>query len=293
MVIVTIIMNGKTAMATTTLETPTAIAEATNTYMTFSTMFECRRYPAGESHIALTLPTQHVERITIEAAIVDFEGLGNMLTADQILRRNGIVAQWFVPYFPFARHDRRNHAGDGFELGVALAMVSHLDIVIADPHSDVAGQLPHIPQSASVECFRDAGFLPDDAVTVVPDAGATKKAHDWASGRIVQALKHRDTTTGRLSDFEVLADDLHGAPCLIVDDICDGGGTFLGLAAELATKNAGPLTLAVTHGVFTKGTVALTQAFDHIATFGFDGGSRMPGVDYLPFTTLYNKGARR
>ena len=51
--------------------------------------------------------------LTIEAAIVDFDGLGNMLTADRILRRNGIRAQWFVPYFPFARHDRRNHIGDG------------------------------------------------------------------------------------------------------------------------------------------------------------------------------------
>lgn len=274
-----------------------------NTYTAFTTMFTCRRYPAGESHTELelsaqALPTQTVERITIEAEITCFEDLGNMLTADQILRRNGVRAQWFVPYFPFARHDRRNHSGDGFELGIALDMVKHIGIVIADPHSDVAGQLPHIPQSAAVECFRDAGLLPDDAVIVIPDAGATKKAYEWATTqlagvRVVQALKHRDTATGKLSGFEVLADDLGGAPCVIVDDICDGGGTFLGLAAELATKNAGPLALLVTHGLFTKGTDALCKAFDRIATFGFDGGTRAPGVDYLPFHDLYNKGARR
>jgi len=281
-------------MATiTTLGPRIGRIETANTYTAFSEMFECRRYPAGESHIELMLPTQQVEHLTIEAAIVDFDGLGNMLTADRILRRNGIRAQWFVPYFPFARHDRRNHIGDGFELGVALDLVKDLDIVIADPHSDVAGQLPHIPQSASVECFRDAGLLPDHAVIVIPDAGAIKKAHEWATGPVVQALKHRDTATGRLSGFEVLADDLAGAPCVIVDDICDGGGTFLGLAVELANKNAGPLTLAVTHGLFTKGIDALSEAFDRIATFGFSGGPRVHGVDYLPFKNLYNKGARR
>lgn len=40
---------------------------------------------------------------------------------------------------------------------------------------------------------------------------------------------------------------------LIVDDICDGGGTFIGLAEELKRKNAGKIYLAVSHGIFSKG----------------------------------------
>jgi ribose-phosphate pyrophosphokinase len=38
-----------------------------------------------------------------------------------------------------------------------------------------------------------------------------------------------------------------------VDDICDGGGTFIGLAALLKSHNAGHIVLIVSHGIFSKG----------------------------------------
>ncbi len=269
------------------------VTSRANTYTAFDQVFSHLRYPAGESHVALEAGASIAPGTTIEMPVHGFDDLGQLITADHVLQRNDIHVEWFVPYFPFARHDRRNHQGDGFELGVALEMMRDINIVIADPHSDVAGQLRHIPQAASVECFQDAGHISADAIVVVPDAGATKKAHEWATGPLVQALKHRDTTTGRLSGFEVLTKDLGGRPCIIVDDICDGGGTFLGLAKALAAKNAGPLTLAVTHRLFTKGTATLRRSYDHIVTFGFAGGPRVDGIDYLPFEYLYNKGARR
>jgi ribose-phosphate pyrophosphokinase len=83
---------------------------------------------------------------------------------------------------------------------------------------------------------------------------------------VVECSKSRDVKTGRLSGFKVYADDLQGRSCILVDDICDGGGTFIGLAKELKAKNAGALYLAVSHGVFSKGTDLLTEVFDHIFT---------------------------
>jgi len=53
---------------------------------------------------------------------------------------------------------------------------------------------------------------------------------------------------------------------LIVDDICDGGGTFLGLAKELKSKNAGKLYLAISHGIFSKGFESLAKDFQKIFT---------------------------
>ena len=54
--------------------------------------------------------------------------------------------------------------------------------------------------------------------------------------------------------------------CLIIDDICDGGGTFIGLAKELKQKNAGDLYLAVSHGIFSKGLEALNTYFTKLYT---------------------------
>ena len=269
------------------------------TYATLDEVFERFHYPAGESHIRLQLDIDISELAVIEATARNFADIAQIVTADRILKRNDVSVRWFLPYFPFARHDRRNDAGDGFELQLAIEMVAELDIVIADPHSEVAGQLLHIDQADAVATFRDAGIFDDDPIVVIPDAGAAKKAYDWIDGAtVVQASKRRDPRTGQLSGFAIPEQDLGGRPCIIVDDICDGGGTFLGLAEQLRTvHNAGPLTLVVTHGLFTKGLDALTAVFDRIYTFApTNEAPTTPdtnGVIRLPFHMLYEKGTRR
>jgi ribose-phosphate pyrophosphokinase len=49
------------------------------------------------------------------------------------------------------------------------------------------------------------------------------------------------------------ASAVRGKECLILDDICDGGGTFTGLATELHKAEAQAVDLFVTHGIFSKG----------------------------------------
>lgn len=259
-------------------------------YATFDQVFESFRYPAGESHVRVREHTGIAALQVIEATASSFDDLGQVITANHIIEFNGGAVQWYLPYFPFARHDRRNDAVDGFELQVAMQMVSELDVVIADPHSDVSGQLRHFPQRQVVALFEESGAFDNNPIVVIPDIGAAKKAQTWAAGRTtVQALKHRDPATGKLSGFQVMADDLGRRPCIIVDDICDGGGTFLGLAAELKAKNAGPLTLAVTHGLFTKGLEALGEAFDTIVSF-HPTGSEQRTANAIEFKDLFIKG---
>lgn len=269
------------------------------TYTTFERAFDRLRYPAGERHLrARDLGRLHAVE-TIEAPARNFEDLLDLLVADRLLRRHRITVEWFVPYFPFARHDRRFDEADGFELGLALELVSELDLVVADPHSDVTAVLPHIPQSSVVEVMRSVGAFDANPIVVVPDAGATRKAGEWVGAAdVVQAHKRRDPRTGRLDDFGVVAEGLDGRPCVIVDDICDGGGTFLGLAELLRSRHdAGPLSLIVTHGLFTKGLDALSAAFDRIYTFGPTDevpiATTAGRVTRLPFRVLHEKGQRR
>ncbi len=91
-------------------------------------------------------------------------------------------------------------------------------------------------------------------------------ANDLGIDTFVKCEKHRNTSTGQLSGFEAYCDDLKGQPCIIVDDICDGGGTFLGIAEELKKKNAGDLYLVVSHGIFSKGLKDLASTFNAIFT---------------------------
>ncbi len=260
-------------------------------YATLDQVFERFSYPAGESHIRLREGVDLSQLDTIEADARGFADLCQIVTADRILRRGGTSVRWFIPYFPFARHDRRNDAGDGFELQLALEIVAEIDLVVADPHSEVTAQLQHFSQVDSVAAWRRAGVFDADPIVVIPDAGAAKKAYDWLAGAdVIQAQKHRDPLTGKLSGFSLPVNDLEGRPCIIVDDICDAGGTFLGLAEQLRNANAGTLSLAVTHGLFTKGTKTLLSSFDTLHSFHLHDGEPMQGVQSVPYSDIYNNG---
>jgi len=51
------------------------------------------------------------------------------------------------------------------------------------------------------------------------------------------------------------------------------------------------LTLAVTHGLFTKGLTQLAEAYDTIACLAPTGADEIDGVITIPFQDLYTKGS--
>lgn len=263
----------------------------TTDYYSFNTMFRRMKYPAGESHIDLNVEWETLaSKFVMEMECRSFDDLCVLLTADRLLKEHRKSCTWFVPYFPFARQDRRTDEWSGFELSVALDLVKGIDLVIADPHSDVAGLLPHIQQKDFVKQLEAVGAFTRNPMVIVPDKGATNKAMSWLGGSAwLQGEKYRDPATGQLSGFGVPADDLEGCPCIIVDDICDGGGTFIGLAEILKESGAGDLTLAVTHGLFTKGMEKLYEHFDHFYTGSYTHDpTSIPRITRIPFENLWN-----
>jgi len=172
-----------------------------------------------------------------------------------------------ISYLLAARMDRIMTPGEPFSLKVVTTLLNQANfrrIRVFDPHSDVATALLN-----SSEAIDNLAFV-QDAIQdyysrhasaawclVSPDAGALKKIHHVAqtveASQVVECLKMRDVRTGKLSGFTVMENDLMGKTCFIVDDICDGGGTFIGIAALLKARNAGPIILIVSHGIFSKG----------------------------------------
>ena len=109
-----------------------------------------------------------------------------------------------------------------------------------------------------------------------PDEGAQNRYRIPASinGTVINVLhcaKKRDPQTGKLTQFVVPEADefpsLDGryCPVLIVDDVCDGGGTFVGIADHLEHHGL-TLGLYVTHGIFSKGFSDLETRFNAIYT---------------------------
>ncbi|MBI3235932.1 MAG: ribose-phosphate diphosphokinase [Bacteroidetes bacterium] len=227
-------------------------------------------FSGGEPHIKIESTFNLEEKITITHRINSFNDLGLIcLAVDALKRMNANYDTLFIPYFPAARQDRVMVPGEPLSNKVYADIINQLQfkkVMIYDVHSEVTPALlnnclPVTNHEFIQEVTKDIG---KPVILISPDGGALKKIYkvsEFLGGiEVVECSKHRDVKTGNLIGFKVYADDLEGSDCLIVDDICDGGGTFIGLAEKLKSKNAGKIYLVISHGIFSKG-------FDELKNF--------------------------
>lgn len=173
-----------------------------------------------------------------------------------------------IPYLMAARYDRLMQPGDSFDLEVVAGLINscHFEkVLLFDVHSEVATRLiknsVNIKNKQMVEQYR----FPN-AVLICPDAGASKKVNEYFSWNenlkdIVYCNKKRELITGKLNLEVPDPEKCEDRNCVIIDDICDGGATFLAIAEQIKPKH---LTLIVTHGIFSKGFAALEKKFNEI-----------------------------
>lgn len=239
--------------------------------------------------------------IQIKSRLNNFEDLELIICSTKSLRNLGVKEiHLYVPYFLGSRSDRQFEQGSNNYLkDVICPIINSLNfesITVLDPHSDVL--------EACIKGFRKESnlrlvefslshlkYIPDELeewqkisdmyskngyILVSPDAGASKKIYKIAEqigykGDIITCSKDRDVD-GKLTKTIVPIEHKHlRKDYIIIDDICDGGRTFINIAKELKTymqndPHAGKIYLIVTHSIFSKGTNELLQYFDSIYT---------------------------
>lgn len=243
--------------------------------------FNSRIFSGGEIHVNLdnNVNYKNVESVIITHRVNSSADLMLILMAKDALERKGVKGFSLVmPYIPYARQDRVCVEGESFTLKVFASILNtaKFDAVFTlDAHSDVASALIDNCYNACNTKYVEqaveyiAEHFDADIALISPDSGSNKKANKLYKDvsilhNLVKCDKSRDLLTGDITGFEVFADDLKGQTCLIVDDICDGGRTFLGIAKELKKCNSGPVYLFVTHGIFSNGFDSLLEEFDEI-----------------------------
>lgn len=192
-----------------------------------------------------------------------------------------------IPYLPYARQDRHTSIGESFALSSVAANIVKLAnpriLITADLHSPVLFsllegtdiKLENWSQKQLLAHFHinDTSLkshpAKKDTCLISPDAGASKKTEElgnYLGLPVIQALKNRSTLDGSLSNT-FLSQEIpkKTKEVYIVDDICDGGATFINLAIKIReTGYKGKLRLIVTHGIFSKGLIPLLEHFDSV-----------------------------
>lgn len=233
--------------------------------------YEKIKYPDGQLGVKLLdllAPYEIYERIN------SYEDLFYIRSIVEALNYHNVKnIHLRIPCLFGQRSDRRFSPTQSHDLRTILRFINDchfMSVEVLDPHSDLSLGLDQYHAKSPIDYVGRALLdikknLEDKKVVLVsPDAGAYKKVFDFGAQfnlPVVAAVKHRDLD-GKV-DLEFTR-SVHNKVCLIVDDLCDGGYTFVNLAEKLKKHGATSVLLYITHAYFSKGFDELFKNIDWI-----------------------------
>ena len=236
--------------------------------------YSVKKFKSGEIQVKLE-GTDYLEAehdLLIKGSIVSSDHLMELCQLVEAFKHYVPLLKiiFIMPYCAYSRQDRRCSKGEAFSLKVFTNIINSLEItkvITFDNHSDVSTALLNNTGNISVSSILSHrpqtlfGDMPLDGVSflVSPDAGANKKVQSISSKTnipFIRADKIRSLEDNSVSNTIVYAtsEQLANKTLLIVDDICDGGRTFIELTKAIkAIQPNCTVNLYVTHGFFTYG----------------------------------------
>lgn len=194
-----------------------------------------------------------------EAELIWLMQLAHLITAP---------VNYIIPYLPYARQDKEidNNkccASATFEVLFNSLLTPEDTIYILDVHSECsyhcldANVINYIPYDEIKYLFEET----NSNLMLLPDFGAFERYYEATPAKAAQCLKDRDQATGKINSITLPNYvDFKNKRILIVDDICDGGATFIEIAKQLKEREVSKIALYITHGIFSKGTAPLVDA---------------------------------
>ena len=185
-----------------------------------------------------------------------------LIMADALKRSSARRITAVIPYFGYARQDRRSKARTPISAKLVANMIvqSGIERVLTmDLHATQIQGFFDIPVDNlyaspifSLDIQHQFKDDLDNLMIVSPDVGGVARARELAKrlGAPLSIVDKRREKAGEIVEMTVIG-NVQGKKCLIIDDICDTAGT-LGKAAEVIMQNgASEVHAYITHGVLS------------------------------------------
>jgi ribose-phosphate pyrophosphokinase len=219
------------------------------------------RFPDGELHVEIreSVRGQRVYILQSTSPPVEEHLFELLLLADACRRAGAAHLTAIIPYFGYARQDRRAVGRDAIAARVAADVLAacHIDdVVVVDLHSRAAEGFFSLPAQhlSAVPLLADAvrTSTGQQAVLVAPDLGAVKLAQRYSHIlNLPVATIHKTRVSGREVKVHQLVGDVRDRLPIIVDDLLSTGGTVAAAVRALLAASCRPdIAVVVTHGLF-------------------------------------------
>lgn len=218
------------------------------------------RFPDGELTVAVDERLRGRDVFVVEPTVapVGESSLELVLIADALHRAGAARVTALLPYFGFARQERRTRPGAPLGARVAADLVScgrFSRVVTVDLHAaSVEGFFAApVENLSAVPVLAEAvrPYAREGSVIVSPDLGGAKLARAYARALDRPlVVVHKTRLSGSCVEVDDVVGEVKGRSVVVVDDLISTGGTIAAAVAALRERGAsGDVTVVATHGV--------------------------------------------
>lgn len=184
-----------------------------------------------------------------------------LIISDALRRSSAARITAVIPYFGYARQDRRTKARTPISAKLVANMVVEAGIervLTMDLHAaqiqgffDIPVDNLYAAPIFALDIKSTFGSM-DDVMVISPDVGGVARARELAQriGAPLAIVDKRREKAGEVAEMTVIG-DVTGKRCIIVDDMCDTAGTLCKAAEVLVGAGATEVHSYITHGVMS------------------------------------------
>ncbi len=219
-----------------------------------------RRFSDGEIYVEFEESIRGKSVFLVQSTFMPTDNLMELLLMiDAAKRASAYKVIAVIPYYGFARQDRKDRprVAIGSKLVANMLTAAGADrVVTMDLHApQIQGYfdipVDHLESSAIFLPYIESLKL-ENLIFAAPDVGSAKRIREFASYfecDMVICDKHRKRANEVAS--MVVIGDVTDRDVVIVDDLCDTGGTLVKSASLLMEKGARSVRALITHPVLS------------------------------------------
>ncbi len=185
-----------------------------------------------------------------------------LIISDALRRSSAARITAVIPYFGYARQDRRTKARTPISAKLVANLIAEAGIervLTMDLHAaqiqgffDIPVDNLYASPVFALDIEHNLKAQKEEVMVVSPDVGGVARARELAQriGSPLAIVDKRREKPGEIAEMTVIG-DVKGKCCIIVDDICDTAGTLCKAAEVLMENGAKEVHSYITHGVLS------------------------------------------
>lgn len=185
-----------------------------------------------------------------------------LIISDALRRSSASRITAIIPYFGYARQDRRTKARTPItaklvanmmvEAGIERVLTMDLHAAQIQGFFDIPVDNLYASPIFALDIIHHFGDRLDNVTVVSPDVGGVARARELAQriGCGLAIVDKRRSKPGVIEEMTIIG-EVEGQTCIIVDDICDTAGTLCKAADLLISEGAAEVHSYITHGVLS------------------------------------------